>query len=250
MILKNEEGLHHVDRNLANFRDQITNEPPNTQILGEIKELKGYFERKIKAEINVGEGQIPNRVRQITDEGKEIVCQMIKEESEQTRNMIKFINMDAKKILEQLEQRGVRDRFHDYAQNIINHQESIKEKIEQEHKLIYEKEEENRTMMESMKRDIQKESQERMLETQQIIITCHEENQRKIIENQEETMKKQEQNKNEIIANQIISSNNQRTIIESHELMIYTQKETKKMLQEIGGRGDGLPNPVSGIARV
>jgi hypothetical protein len=48
--------------------------------------------------------------------------------------------MDAKKILEQLEQRGARDQFHDYAQNIINQQASLKEKIEQEHKLIYEKE--------------------------------------------------------------------------------------------------------------
>jgi hypothetical protein len=54
--------------------------------------------------------------------------------------MIKFINMDAKKILEHLEQRGVKDQFHEYAQNIIEHQVIMKEKMEQEHKLIYERE--------------------------------------------------------------------------------------------------------------
>jgi predicted ribonuclease YlaK len=129
MITENGNGLHIIDDNLISFRDQIINEPQNSQILVEITEMKEYFEKRIRMEMDDECRQIPNRVREITEEGKETICQTIKIENEQTRNMVKFMNMDFKRIIEQLEQRGMMEQFHEYARNIIDHQTGMIEKI-------------------------------------------------------------------------------------------------------------------------
>jgi hypothetical protein len=85
MIQVNEEGLHHINNNITEFRNRVMEEPSNNQILKEIEELKGILEVRIsESKRNRLEERelIPNRVREVTEEGVEIICQAIRNRRE------------------------------------------------------------------------------------------------------------------------------------------------------------------------
>jgi hypothetical protein len=64
------EGLMHIDQELKNFRDQVINEPSNSQTIKEINILKMHFLDEINTRRQENETMPLNRVVQLMDDGE------------------------------------------------------------------------------------------------------------------------------------------------------------------------------------
>jgi hypothetical protein len=248
MIENNEQGLHHIDNSITEIRNRMIEEAPNSQLEGSILKLKTLFEARI-LEVNENiirtNEAISDRSREIKQDGSEILCQAIREETReqqtqnaQIRNMLEFISMNANAIRELITQNNRQEQFEEYVGRETETHERGIEQMDLQRRALFEKVEENRTKLEIMEERIaiNNENQIRTMNNQGIIIKTQAEdvelnrkNQIIAINNQEVIIESQ----NRIEMNQVMEIKYQEKIIEIQEKVGADQQQIKKSLELI-----------------
>jgi hypothetical protein len=130
----------------------------------------------------------PNRLREVPQDGSEIICQSIANKNEeqqsksiQNRNMLEFINTNTNKIKETIVQNNKQDQFVEYVQKIAENHTRETETMDTQHRALFEKVEENRVKLETIEEGIKvnKENQIRTINSQEVIINPQNKNEKR-----------------------------------------------------------------------
>lgn len=152
--MHNEERLHHIDNNVIDIKKMLDEAWRKDQINENIEILKNLFEERVtqlQEQISSTWINAACRVREVIQDGNEKICQEITTKSEeqriqeiQTKNMLDFINTNTNTIKEIVIRNNKQAELNEYVQKIFENQRKDTENMEEQHRAIFEKVEENR----------------------------------------------------------------------------------------------------------